>query len=168
MAVVAKYSNLLTNTYAAQATFNPDYLDKTRPVLQVATVNMGAADSNNSTYRMTRVYSGDLITSIRYWCDALGGSAAYSFGLYETVPNGGGVAQATAAFAHLFATSVDLHLAVNGDARFVDLAPITATYRVWELMGLASDPVKEYDLVLTATTAGSAGGNVAMHYWATK
>ncbi len=36
--------------------------------------------------------------------------------------------------------------------------------RVWELLGLAADPEAMYHLIVTAVTAGTAGGNLAVRY----
>ena len=34
--------------------------------------------------------------------------------------------------------------------------------QVWQLLGLSADPLKAYDVAMTATTRGANGGNVAL------
>jgi hypothetical protein len=41
-------------------------------------------------------------------------------------------------------------------------AVANATKRVWELCGFTTDPDAVYEVVVTAVTAGSAGGNLAL------
>lgn len=46
----------------------------------------------------------------------------------------------------------------------VGFAAANATLRVWELMGFANDPLYEFLLVATATTAPTANGNITLQY----
>ena len=127
---------------------------------QVGQFAFGASESNNSTYRVGRVSSGERVSSILLVNDALTSSAVVDIGLYDIAANGGAVVS-----QHLFAQGASMtsaRTAAPYDARFAALNANTAEQAVWQLLGLSADPGKEYDLVLTATTRGTGTGNCAV------
>lgn len=138
---------------------NPLFLYKGAVKTQTALVALGASESNNSTYRVGRVRSSDRIKAIGIISDAMAGLTAVDVGLYDTAANGGAVVS-----QHLFVTGLDIHLGLTtpSNVRWTNLLAASAEQRVWEMLSLASDPNKEYDVVLTATTRGSATGNIAV------
>lgn len=165
MGVVNVNSGLVTNMLATPAVFNNPYQDSGRPVVKMANIATGAADSNGSTYRYFRVPSNACVESISVMNDANTSGTSYKCGVYAI--NGGAIAVANADVIFFSAASMasarsvwtGLYfpsiLAAGGSAANVGL-------RVWELLGLAADPQVEYDVVVVATTVGSAGGNMAL------
>lgn len=131
---------------------------------QSAQLAIAAADNANSVYRFGRVRSSARISSISLLCQANGSGGALDIGLYETAANGGGVANATAANQHLFSTSVSIASAVTEptEVGFANLNPNQLEQQVWQLLGLASDPDKDYDVAATLDTNGGTAANVAM------
>lgn len=112
-----------------------------------------AAAAAGSTYRMFRVNSGMRPRSLAYSVDAIS-AGLVDIGLYDTVANGG----------------AQVHVSVLGQAFSTDTAKLNqgvlkpgadianAEKRIWELLGLASDPDKTYDVTITVKTLlGNAG-----------
>lgn len=124
----------------------------------IATVAVAAADDDGTTLRMTRLPSSAMVSSIMLASDALGTSAAYDVGIYETAENGG-----AAVDDDVFASAVALSSAVTPtEVRFEAGNIADVEKPLWELLGLTEDPNKEYDLVLTGDTAGDAAGDVTV------
>lgn len=120
-------------------------------------VAIGATDSANSTFRVVRIPSNARLSGVTLFNDALGTGGAANIGIYQTATNGG-----AAVSAALLASGVSLVAAsTNGDG-MAAVAPANRTKRLWELLGLAADPMREYDVVVTLTAAGTAGGNVGL------
>lgn len=124
----------------------------------VDTVAKAAADSNASVYRFFRVQSNWRISEIMIWNDAITGGISYGCGLYRVAREGG-----SAVSASLFASTADLSVSTAILGMGLYLPGITTVrQRVWELLGLASDPQISYDICLTANTAGGGAGNFTM------
>lgn len=125
----------------------------------LATLEVAAADDDNSVYRFCRIHSSCTISRIDLFNDAIAGGSAYHCGLYETAENG-----AAAADADLFATSVDLSSARTAplEITFEALAIEKIGRALWELLGLSADPGREYDLALTGATAGTGAGTISL------
>ena len=158
--------SLLSAPYATpQGPANPTGDDGGNDYTSIATcaIPTSATDLAGSTYRMVRVYSNDIPLRIGFSATALT-AGALSVGLYE-VGVAGGVAQGVTANKQLFATSINAASAVNQvDERFTNLALTTMGQRIWQLLGLAADPAKVYDLVYTSTTAATAAGTLGCVY----
>lgn len=147
--------SLLTNSYANPPVANIAGSDTDYSLIWTAycAIPAVATDLAGSTYRFGRVRSSDVIHSLSFASTALT-AGAISLGLY--VPNGGAVVSVA-----LFATSINCASAVAiTDERYVNLALTTAGKRVWELLGLASDPCVSYDVVGTSTTGATAAGTL--------
>lgn len=162
--VVQTNSNVLTNAYGS----NPgllvsDYFANYVPRGKEGIVAVTTNDSTTSQYRFCRVNSGDSPKQILLGSDALGGSCAVKLGLYEV--DSTTAAESTTANEALFASSVSLVSAVvPTDERFNALAGNTMGQRIWELLGLSSDPVKEYDLCATLTAVAASNGDLSFRY----
>ena len=159
---------LLANTYAANPTQNASGLDgdRTRVCLSNCAIPVVGTDLAGSMYRFNQVNSSDIPTTIKFSSTALT-AGAISLGLYES--NSTTLAESTAANVHLFATSINCASAVVAqDQRFANLATSTTGQRVWQLLGLSSDPHKTYDLVGTSTTGATAAGTLSVQYDATR
>lgn len=161
MATVNTKSTAITNADATQPRIqSQDWIQKAGVFATVATVEVAAADDNNSVYRMVRVPSGARIHSIAIVSDAITAGTSYDVGVYKTAGDGAGAV----VDADLFAAALDLS--------FGNTAPVDITYaardiadiekRLWELLGLTSDPHKDYDICLTAGTVGTGAGTISL------
>lgn len=136
---------------------NPRQLTSGAKRSRVGYCAAGAGDGDNSTYRFARIGSAVLLTSIKLVYSAAAGFTALDLGLWDTAANGGLVVS-----QHLFCTGLDVHLAGGPtEERFTNLAADTTEQQVWQLLGLAADPGREYDVVGTATTRGAAAAKLA-------
>lgn len=157
-AVNNNLGNLLANAYAVPPIANIAGNDGALPRRWAAycAIPTSSTDSSGSQYRFGRVRSSDVIYSLRFGSTALT-AGNISLGLWNT--NTG--AHVSSAAEHLFATSIDCSSAVSpSDRRYSNLALTTAGQRVWELLGLASDPCTVYDVVGVSTTAATAAGTL--------
>lgn len=117
-------------------------------------ITVNNTDSIASTYRVLRVSSNALVTDAVLFNGAVTGAAA-DIGLYQTPANGGLVVD-----ADFFAAAQSIATASAGTNV---LGGNTATYgpanrgkRIWEVLGLTTDPQRDYDVVLTLTAAATA------------
>lgn len=160
MAVVNTKSTAVTNSDANQPrVFNPSYLHGGNLRMSVGMVEVAAADDNASVYRMVRLPSNAVVYRIEVMNDAITAGTGYDIGLYQTAENGG-----AAADDDVFATTIDMSVArsLPFDAMFEVLDIDKIEKRLWELLGLTSDPQREYDVCFTADTVGTAAGTLSM------
>lgn len=123
-----------------------------------ATVECLSTDADGSTYRMFRVPSGARIVSLKWAFDAMSGFTSAGLGVYKTAADGG-----AAVSAALFSATVDVHAGLGfTDATYGALDIAKCNGRLWEMLGLSTDPFLEYDIVITGTTRGSATGTISM------
>jgi hypothetical protein len=124
------------------------------------TVEVAAADSDGSVYRLVRVPSNCRVSELTLANDAITAGTSFDVGIYKTARDGGAVVSAA-----LFASAVDLSSAHDFTN---DLLEATATdisqceKRLWELAGLSADPGIDYDICATGNTVGSAAGTISM------
>lgn len=171
MGVVNVNSTQITNTLASPVVLNNSYLSGANDFTATAVCAMGAADSNNSTYRFCRIPSNAMIQDIRVMNDANTSGTSYKCGVLLInggstvvagsdaifIPSGTSMASARNIWTSLYFP------AIAGNSAAV----ANVTLRIWELLGLTADPNVTYDIVVTAVTAGSAGGNLALQVnWA--
>jgi len=159
MAVANTKSTFITNADADPKVLTSDYISKGTVYETVGTVEVAAADDDGSVYRMVRVPSNARITSILTGCDAITAGTVYDLGVYQTAANGGAVVD-----ADLFATNVDLSSALGFTEHMLE-ATVTdidkVEKRLWELLALTVDPMRDYDICWTGDTVGSAAGTIA-------
>lgn len=161
-AVNNNLGSLLTNTYSSIPVFNATGEDLCESYYKFATCAVPASttDSAGSKYRMCRVYSNDIPVAIKLSCTALT-AGAFNLGLYTANSTGTGAAVS----ASLFAAAVSAASAiVQVDERYNALSTTTMGQRIWQLLGLSSDPGLYYDLVLTSSTAATAAGTASLQY----
>jgi hypothetical protein len=138
-----------------------------RPFHRLGLVAAVSADDTTSRYGFFSIPSGAIIKSASISNDtALG---ALSLGLFETTANGGGFALQNAggiANANQFFGAA---VALAAASWKVSLLPVAAWMSVaksmqpvWQILGLTADPVRDYDLVGSVTTAISANGNILL------
>lgn len=159
MAVANTKSTAITNADATPRLVTQNWLEKSPVFASVGTVEVAAADDDNSVYRFVRLPSNAKILEIYRYGDAITGGTAYHFGTHETAANGG-----AAKDADVFATSVD----ISGGS----VVPVSVLYealnvdkiekRLWEMNGDTTDPQREYDITATGATVGSGAGTLCL------
>jgi hypothetical protein len=154
--------NNVTNLNATPRVMNPTYLMGGILKEQVGTVEIAAADDNNSVYRVGRVHSSWRISDIVRYNDAITSGADFDVGLYDTAENGGAVVN-----INCFADAVSLVSAsVTGTKDLYeagsDVGVEDIEQRVWEMAGLTEDPGKFMDVCYTGVTVGSGAGTLSV------
>lgn len=158
MAVENRKATAVTNADASPTQqFNPTRILGGRVKEEVGTIELANGDSIASVNRFGRVSSGWRVSQLLLSTDAITGAAA-DIGLYDTAANGGAVVD-----ADLFGSAVSLASAQSGvDVAFEAGDIANAEKAIWELLGLTSDPGKQYDVAATLTAAATAGGTAAL------
>lgn len=161
MGVVNTKATGVSNPDSTPGKANPLQIAGARLYESVGTVEVAAADSDNSVYRMARVHSGWRVSSIELFNDAITSGSVYDLGLYDTAENGGAVVS-----QELFASDVTMVSARSTPTEVTYEATVTNIDKVekllWELLALSSDPGKWYDIAFTATTVGSGAGTISI------
>lgn len=167
MAVVNIKSTVVSNADSTPVILNNPYQAYGGDYTETAFAAAGATDSAASVYRFFRIPSGARIMDVQVMNDANTAGTSYKCGVLFVAGDGGGVvvagsdqicfAAVTMAAARNIWTSLYFPsiLAAGGLVANTGL-------RIWELLGLTADPFKIYDFAISATTAGTAGGNMAV------
>jgi hypothetical protein len=152
--------SLTTNTYATPQVANTAGSDSAQMMVasSYCAIPAVATDLANSVYAFSRIKSSDVIHSLVFASSALT-AGAISLGLF--LPNTKTVAVTNS--DHLFATSINCASAVvPTEELYANLALTYAGKRVWEMLGLTSDPVLVYDIAGYSTTAATTAGTLAL------
>ena len=161
MATVNTKATNVTNPDSTPSKANPLHIHLARLYEIVGTVEVAVADSDASVYRMARVYSSWRISSVEVFNDAIQSGAVYDLGLYDIADNAGAVVS-----QELFASDVTMVSARSTPTELTYEATPTNVdkieKRLWELLGLTSDPGKWYDIAFTASTVGSGAGTISV------
>lgn len=165
MAVVNVNSNQLTNFYSQPVILSNSFVSGGGDFTATDLCAMGASDSATSTYRFCRVRSNALILGINVMNDANTAGTSYKCGVL--LPNSGGVVSTASDQIFFSAVTMASARSVWTPLSFPSIqggggAVANVQKRIWELCGLTSDPSAEYEIAVTAVTAGSAGGNLAL------
>lgn len=163
MAVVTLKSTAVTNANATPRVQNSVGLEGGKLVRAVnGFATLGSGDDIASKYRFGKIRSDDFVDRIRLVSADVGTAGAGDLGLYDllTASNGGTVVD-----VDFFGSAIVLSGgAIDSDVTFESAAAgglyTNAEKRVWEALGLSTDPGKEYDVTLTLTTATDATGSV--------
>lgn len=162
MAVVNLKTTQITNDDAKPRIPNVTVTDTGVLKESVATQVITNGDSIASTYRMLRVKSSTRISALLLYTDAIT-TATADVGLYRTAADGGAVVD-----VDFFATAQDLTAAIvdPADIQFEAAAGVTdianINKRIWQQLGLTSDPGVQYDITLTLTVAAGSTGDVSL------
>lgn len=158
MAVVLVSSTPVANADAKPVVKNSAKVAEGAVLSSVGGVALANGDSIASIYRLVRVRSACRMNSLFLVCDAITSGAA-DIGLYRKTIDGGAVVDADFFTpAQSIATASQGIQVAHGNvlkAGFIGL-------RLWEALGLTSDPGIEYDVCLTLTAATTAAGNAAL------
>lgn len=162
MAVVNTKSTAVTNGDSTQPhLIGSPWIQSAGVWSAVGTVEVAAADDNGSVYRMVRVPSGARIQSVCVMSDAIAGGTSFDVGLYDVA----NVSAGAVVDADFFAAGLDLSSGntVPVDVAFgnaIDISKIEQ--RIWEVLALAKDPFKMYDICLTGNTVGTGAGTISL------
>ena len=120
-----------------------------------------------SYYGFFRIPSGCVVESCKLTNDALSTSVTADIGLYEIsnpfapVTTAGSVADAS----QYFGAGVSLVAAATKTEQLIQGSWTTRAKMmqpVWQILGLATDPVREYDVVVTSDATITAGGVIVL------
>lgn len=128
-------------------------------VVLTGTVEAANGDSIASTYRLLRVPSNFVLTSLSLAWDALGGSAAGDVGVYAVAANGGAVVDADEFASAVALSSAGAWTDIMEEAAATDIAKIGMP--LWERIGLTADSGVGYDIAVTLTAAAGAAGTIS-------
>jgi len=128
---------------------NPKYYGKIEEAIGVLV--LAAAADVGSTYRFFEIPSNARVSQILAYCADAGTSGNLDVGLYQTIANGGLVAD-----VDLFASALDMETAALNGADITHEAAAAfgianAEKMIWEALGLSADPCISYDVVGTVT-----------------
>lgn len=177
MAQVAIKSTAVTNNNATPRTINASGLDGgtvVRAVNGLVTLTSGNTEAATlaagaSTYRVGKIKSSDFIDRVRIDTTAdMGTTTVVDVGLYNTLAHSSG---GTVVDQDFFASSLSLKDGAlsNTDITFEAGAAggliTNAEKRVWECLGLTTDPGLEYDVALTLTGACDGTGTALVRVY---
>lgn len=185
MAVVNTLGSLISNYDAVPRILSSGYEAGANDTVCVGVVAAVSTDSIGSTYRLGFIPSGVRVQDIQLMNDATT-AGVWQVGVYGndqqpcvTVTGG---AKTTAAVGAVPVTNANLIFGAavtTAAAHTTWLSVYSPTIlnasqtasntrlRVWELLGLDADPEYMFHLVMTATTAPTASGKIALQYsWA--
>ncbi len=162
MAVVTLKSTVITNATASPVVLTGGYIANGNLRESQGFANIGSGDDIASTYRLFRLRSSDRVSALRVYCADIGTTALADIGLYNVSSVSAGAVVDVDFFASALSISGG---ALNGvDITFEAAANngilTNGEKRIWEALGLTSDPCKEYDVVATLTAASDAAGTV--------
>lgn len=126
----------------------------------IGKVEAANGDSIGSTYRACQIPSSARVQRVSLRCTAIT-TCAGDVGLYRTAADGGAVVD-----ADLFASAQSLASALASWTDVTNesttITPTLAEKRLWEVLGLTSDPSVVYDVVVTLTAAAGSAGQVTV------
>lgn len=115
-----------------------------------------ATQAANDTIRLVRVPSNARISQVLLSCADASSTGAINIGIWQTVENGGAVVD-----ADLFGSAIDL---TGGPMEHLDVTFESDEYTyaesakpLWEVLGLSTDPNREYDVVAEVSTVFAGG-----------
>ena len=160
MAVANTKSTLITNADATPPVLTSPRTSGAHLREAVGTVEVAAADDNNSVYRFVRVRSNARISSVEHASDAVTGGTDYNIGVWDTAANGGVVVS-----ENLFSDAIDMssaHAFTDGTYETTATNIASVEQELWQLLGLSSDPGKDYDIAAIGITVGTGAGTISL------
>lgn len=158
MAVVTTKSAQITNRDASPRVLNNAFLEgaMVRSARDVCAIANG--DSVGSKYLFLTLPSNAVPISLRISAPDIGTTTAGDIGLYRTTADGG-----AAVSSQFFKAAQALNAGPYLKVELVQGNVVTVANsgkRLWELLGLSSDPKVLYDVALVLTGAADAAGSV--------
>lgn len=168
MAVVNIKSTLISNADATPVILSNPTSAFGSDVVETAVVAIGATDTAASVYRVCFIPSSAVLQDLRLMNEtSMTTGTSYKFGVLNNTVDGGGVVVANSDL--IFASAISLVTArvIWTSVLFPSILnagglSANTTLRIWELLGLTADPFKMYHLAVTAVTAATVGGNLAV------
>jgi len=161
MAVVNTKSAAITNRDATPVVFTNGGIVGGSDKSAIGTLESVSGDSIASVYRMVTIPSNAYVRQVLLSCDDIGTTTIADVGIYQTTANGGLVVD-----ADHFASAVSLK---DGALFRSDVTNESGVYGIekmeqplWQALGLASDPGRNYDVALTLTAASDAAGTITL------
>lgn len=163
MAVANTKTNSVTNRDATPPVANSLALIGGVLREQVGTVEIAAADDNNSVYRVGTVHSSWRISDIIRYNDAIASGSDFDVGLYDIAETSSGAVINISCFADAVSlASASLTGTKDLYETGGDFGVEYIEKRVWEMAGLTSDPGKYMDVCYTGVTVGTAAGTLSV------
>ena len=169
MAVVNVKSVTVQNYEAQPRILTSGYQAGANDIVANGIVACGATDSAGSVYRIGFIPSGARLEDIQIQNDANTAGTSYKLGVLFATADGGAVVVTYS--DQIFASGVSMAAARAAWTSIYNPSILNAgglcantNLRIWELLGLAADPYKEFHLAWSAVTPGTAGGNIATQY----
>lgn len=160
MAVVTVKSSQITNRDATPVVLSNGRLTRSPVQHARGKVSIANGDSIASKYLVCSIPSNAIPVSVRITSPDIGTTTIADVGLYQTTANGGAVVD-----ADFFGSAVSLSGGALAKSDITNengaiATPANSEKPVWELLGLTSDPNRDYDVALTLTAAADAAGDV--------
>jgi hypothetical protein len=159
MATVSVSSTQITNRDASPRVLSQARVSRGSMLVSCGYAESSAADDIGSKYKMCSVPSNARIHSVLLSCDSVGTAGAADVGIYQTTDNGGAVVD-----ADFFTAAKSLVTALkNSDVTFGNTGGLgveEAEMPLWQALGLTADSKRDYDIVLTVTTATVSAGSI--------
>lgn len=159
MAVVTTKSQAITNLDASPRVINDSAHAKAGVKAFVAAVSVANGDSAASKFLFGQIPSNAVVHDLLVNTSAdMGITTTMDLGLYRTTADGGAVVDADFFKAALSLKDGALTDSQNANGNVITLA--NSHKKVWELLGLSSDPAIMYDVVGTLVGACDGAGVV--------
>lgn len=153
MAVVNLNATLITNIEAMPPALPGSHQHRGPIHRSWSRMSKAATDNTNSLYRVLRVHSSMLLSAVEFLTDAWGASGSVDIGFYDTPTVNAGAIVGT---GQELIAALDVSAAITTKKELANVTQLAMTQRVWERLGLASDPNKDYDIVVKAVNVGAA------------
>lgn len=160
MAVVSTKSSTITNRDATPVVLTNNAISRGAQKRAVGVVASVSGDSIASKYFFCSVPSNAIIHSATVSAPDIGTTLEFDLGLYRSTADGGAVVD-----ADFFAAAVNVHGGALTKSQVMYSNVITVAnseMRLWQHLGLASDPNVIYDVVGTLTAASDAAGSICV------
>lgn len=159
MATEDVLSGVLTNRDATPVTFSRGALAGGVVHRATGTVEAAVADVG-STYRMCQIPSNAVNPRVFLSNDAISTAGAVNIGIYDTTLNGSAVVDADHFASAVVCTSAQKNTEVTHESAVFGIEDVEKP--LWEALGLAEDPKKDYDVVITTSTAFQGAGTLSL------
>jgi hypothetical protein len=151
-------SAAITNRDSTPVVLSSAYLTNARIEHARGRVSIANGDSVGSKYLACTIPSSAVIVSVRMSAPDIGTTTAGDIGLYKTTKDGGAVVDADFFTAAVVLNAGAISKAEKWSGNIITIA--NTEKRVWEALGLAADPLIDYDVAITLTGAADAAGDV--------
>ena len=156
MAVQDKFIDALV---AAGKKGNPGKVSGGKICTVVFTFEQAAADNDTSVYRLARLPANAIPVKCEIYADGAIDGSDYDLGLYD--PGVGGAVVDANCFADAIDLSSGVAVTAGANNGLKSLAIEDVGSKIWEILDLSAPGRQDYDLCLTANTAGGAAGTIS-------